>query len=208
MPLLWPLVALCVIAIGSCHWLAGLLSQRPPQVQERLASFGGGAGLAYVFIHLLPELASGGRTITEAVRTQAFIPTAMTESLLFLTTLIGVLVPYVLNVITKQMPASQSWTDFDVTGNHFENFAPHLIEQFRAQIAAVMGQHQLQPFSGGAGTRGLPPQQLVENVAQGHWNQKIFFCIRRRTLARKPRPSLAGSISGTSSPCRRRATLP
>ena len=110
MPLLWPLVALCVIAIGSCHWLAGLLSQRPPQVQERLASFGGGAGLAYVFIHLLPELASGGRTITEAVRTQAFIPTAMTESLLFLTTLIGVLVPYVLNVITKQVPASQSWT--------------------------------------------------------------------------------------------------
>ena len=109
-PMLWTLVALCVITIGSCHWFAALLSKRPGEEQARWASFGGGAGLAYVFIHLLPELASGGRTITEAVGTEAYMPTAMTESLLFLTTLIGVVVPYALNVIAKQSPASGNWT--------------------------------------------------------------------------------------------------
>lgn len=108
--MLWILVALCVVAIGSCHWWAALLSKRPAVEQARWASFGGGAGLAYVFIHLLPELASGGRTITEAVNTEAYVPTAMTESLLFLTTLIGVLVPYTLSVIAKQAPASRTWT--------------------------------------------------------------------------------------------------
>lgn len=108
--MLWTLVALCLLAIGSCHWLAALLSQRPAQEQARWASFGGGAGLAYVFIHLLPELASGGRTITEAVGTQAYLPSAMTESLLFLTTLVGVVIPYALNVITQQVPASRGWT--------------------------------------------------------------------------------------------------
>jgi len=108
--MLWLLVTLCVIAIGSCHWLAAMLSQRPQHEQERLASFGGGAGLGYVFIRLLPELASGGHTITKVVGTEAYLPTAMTESLLFLTTLIGVIVPYVLNVVTKQVPASRDWT--------------------------------------------------------------------------------------------------
>ena len=108
--MLWTLVILCLAAIGSCHWLAELLSQRPEQEQARWASFGGGAGLAYVFIHLLPELASGGRTITEAVGTQTYLPTAMTESLLFLTTLVGVVIPYALSVITQQVPASRSWT--------------------------------------------------------------------------------------------------
>ena len=108
--MLWTLVILCLAAIGSCHWLAELLSQRPEQEQAQWASFGGGAGLAYVFIHLLPELASGGRTITEAVGTQTYLPSAMTESLLFLTTLVGVVIPYALSVITQQVPASRNWT--------------------------------------------------------------------------------------------------
>jgi zinc transporter ZupT len=66
--------------------------------------------LAYVFIHLLPELASGGRTISEAVNMHRYLPTAMTESLLFLVTLVGVVIPYALNVISQQHPASRRWT--------------------------------------------------------------------------------------------------
>ena len=50
-------------------------------------------GLAYVFIHLLPELASGGRTISDAIGMHRYLPNAMTESLLFLVTLVGVVIP-------------------------------------------------------------------------------------------------------------------
>ena len=93
MAMLWILVCLCVIAIGSCHWLAALISRLGDRAQSRWASVGGGAGLAYVFIHLLPELASGGRTISDAIGMHRYLPNAMTESLLFLVTLVGVVIP-------------------------------------------------------------------------------------------------------------------
>ena len=110
MSLLWLLVGLCVLSIGSCHWLAALISRLGDRAQSRWASVGGGAGLAYVFIHLLPELASGGRTISDAMGMHRFLPNAMTESLLFLVTLVGVVIPYALNVISRQHPTSSNWT--------------------------------------------------------------------------------------------------
>ena len=110
MSLLWLLVGLCVLSIGSCHWLAALISRLGDRAQSRWASVGGGAGLAYVFIHLLPELASGGRTISDAMGMHRFPPDAMTESLLFLVTLVGVVIPYALNVISRQHPTSSNWT--------------------------------------------------------------------------------------------------
>lgn len=106
----WILVILCVFTIGSCHWWAGLISNRPNSEQSRWASAGGGASLAYVFVHLLPELASGGQTISEALGMSNFIPSPTTESLLFLVALIGVIVPYSLNVISKHDPATSGWT--------------------------------------------------------------------------------------------------
>ena len=102
----WGLVIICVIAIGSCHWLAGMISKQSEQSQVRWASVGGGAGLGYVFLHLLPELASGGKTISQTVDMQSYVPNALTESILFLIVLLGVLIPYMLGVITTQNPSS------------------------------------------------------------------------------------------------------
>ena len=107
--MLWILACVCVAVIASCHWLAGLISKTSPTQQQRWASFGGGAGLAYVFIHLLPELASGGRTISDALDMESYLPTAMTESLLFTATLLGVVVPYALGVVNAQHPSSSRW---------------------------------------------------------------------------------------------------
>jgi len=107
--MLWILVCLCVLVIASCHWLAVLISKKPPLQQQCWASFGGGAGLAYVFIHLLPELASGGRTISDAVGMQRYLPTEMTESLLFGVTLLGVLIPYASGVLLAQKQRSIGW---------------------------------------------------------------------------------------------------
>ncbi|WP_156779445.1 hypothetical protein [Synechococcus sp. BL107] len=45
----------CVI-IASPHWYGFLLALQSDSQQQCWASLGGGAGLAYVFVHLLPDL--------------------------------------------------------------------------------------------------------------------------------------------------------
>jgi hypothetical protein len=106
----WVLVIFCVTSIGSCHWLASLISSQSDSIQMRWASIGGGAGLGYLFVHLLPELTSGGATISQAAGMHSYVPSAPTESLLFLIVLLGVLIPYALGVISTQNPSSAQWT--------------------------------------------------------------------------------------------------
>ena len=100
--MVWGVAFFCVLAIGSCHWLASWGASRPEQHQQRWASVGGGAGLAYVFLHLLPELASGGSELSEARGLIDYVPTPLVEALLFLVALLGVLVVFSLNVVMKQ----------------------------------------------------------------------------------------------------------
>ena len=99
--MLWLVSSLCVLAIGSCHWLASWVASHSEQQQQRWASVGGGAGLAYVFLHLLPELASGGSELSEAPGLIDYVPTPLAESLLFLVALVGLLVVFSLNVLMK-----------------------------------------------------------------------------------------------------------
>ena len=106
----WFLVIICVTSIGSCHWLASLISSQSKSIQIRWASIGGGAGLGYLFMHLFPELTSGGNTISQAAGMHSYVPSALTESLLFLIVLLGVLIPYTLGVISTQNPSSAQWT--------------------------------------------------------------------------------------------------
>ena len=75
---------------------------RSEQQQRRWSSVGGGAGLAYVFVHLLPELASGGSELSKARGLIDYVPTSLVEALLFLIALLGVLVVFSLNVLMKQ----------------------------------------------------------------------------------------------------------
>ena len=97
--MLWISSILCVTAIASAHWLAGKVATRPDREQVRWASFGGGAGMAYVFVHLLPELASHGQALSQAPGMKAFAPTPITEALLFLIALAGIMVTYSLDVL-------------------------------------------------------------------------------------------------------------
>lgn len=100
--MLWLVSVLCVLAIGSCHWLALWVAGQPESQQLRWASFGGGAGLAYVFVHLLPELASGGAELSERSGLIDYAPTPLIEAFLFLVALGGVLMVFSVNVITRQ----------------------------------------------------------------------------------------------------------
>jgi len=97
--MLWISSILCVTAIASAHWLAGKVATRPDREQVRWASFGGGAGMAYVFVHLLPELASHGQALSQAPGMESFAPSPITEALLFLIALAGIMVTYSLDVL-------------------------------------------------------------------------------------------------------------
>ena len=50
--------------------------------------------------------------------------------------------------------------DLHVAGHHFENLAAHLLEQLRIEVAAVVGQHQLETLFGCFCTGGLTAQEL------------------------------------------------
>ena len=97
--MLWISSILCVLVIASAHWLASKIATRPDREQVRWASFGGGAGIAYVFVHLLPELASHGQALSKAPVMETFAPTPITEALLFLIALAGIMVTYSLDVL-------------------------------------------------------------------------------------------------------------
>ena len=99
--MLWISSILCVMVIASSHWLASKVANRPDREQVRWASFGGGAGMAYVFVHLLPELAIHGQALSDAPGMETFAPTPITEALLFLIALVGIMVTYSLDVLAS-----------------------------------------------------------------------------------------------------------
>jgi len=57
-------------------------------------SAGAGAAVAYVFVHLLPDLAEAGRTFVQATAGQAWRPSWLSESQVYLAALVGFVVFY------------------------------------------------------------------------------------------------------------------
>ena len=100
--MIWFVATICVLIIASCHWYAVVLAGQSDSQQQRLASLGGGAGLAYVFVHLLPELASGGSELSETIGMIPYAPSHLIEALLFLIALLGVLVVFSIDVLAQR----------------------------------------------------------------------------------------------------------
>ena len=90
-----------MLIIASCHWYAVVLASQSDSQQQRWASLGGGAGLAYVFVHLLPELASGGSELSETIGMIPYAPTNLVEAFLFFVALLGVLVVFSIDVLAQ-----------------------------------------------------------------------------------------------------------
>ena len=70
-----------------------------------LASLGGGTAVAYIFVHLMPELAVGGKSLTE-LNIAKYTPTPITEAALFLTAMVGMVVFFTLDVLAQQGKSS------------------------------------------------------------------------------------------------------
>ena len=97
-----------MLVISLCHWFAVLLADQSDSQQQRWASLGGGAGLAYVFVHLLPELATGGSELSEQIGMLPYAPTHLVEALLFFVALLGVLVIFSIDVLAQRQTSLTS----------------------------------------------------------------------------------------------------
>ena len=119
--------------IASCHWYAVALAAQSDSQQQRLASLGGGAGLAYVFVHLLPELASGGSELSETIGMIPYATSHLIEALLFLIALLGVLVVFSIDVLAQRQTflfSISSWPPI-ATVNKIPYSIPVLINEGR-----------------------------------------------------------------------------
>jgi zinc transporter ZupT len=101
----WLVAGVLALALAGAHFFAYRVSKLPAKVQDVLASVGGGAAIAYIFVHLMPELAIGGRNLTELNIAQ-FTPTPITEAGLFLTAMVGLVTFFVLDIRTEEGRAS------------------------------------------------------------------------------------------------------
>lgn len=114
----WLIAAVLAGSLAAAHFFAYRVSRLPDKTQDVLASVGGGAAIAYIFVHLMPELAIGGRELSELDIT-TFTPTPITEAGLFLTAMVGMVTFFILDVRTEEGRASTK-TNFRV---HLVSFA-------------------------------------------------------------------------------------
>jgi len=104
----WVISAGLAMSLVAVHLIAPRVARLPGLAQERLASVGAGVAVAYVFVQLLPELADGGRSLTD-LPIADYAPTPIVESGLFLIALIGMLVIYSLDVVADSGHGSSRW---------------------------------------------------------------------------------------------------
>jgi len=93
------------LVLAAAHFFAYRVSRLSTKTQDVLASVGGGGAIAYIFVHLMPELAVGGRELSELDIAQ-YTPTPITEAGLFLTAMVGLVAFFVLDVRTEEGLAS------------------------------------------------------------------------------------------------------
>jgi hypothetical protein len=114
----WVIAAALALVLVIVHLIAPWVARLPGSTQDRLASIGGGVAVAYVFVQLLPELAEGGRSLTD-LPISDYAPTPVIESGLFLVALIGMIAIYSLDVLADNGRGSTRW----LYGVHMAVFA-------------------------------------------------------------------------------------
>lgn len=93
------------LVLATMHLLASRIRTLPAVPQRATASFAGGLAVAYVFLHLLPELAAGHRELREVLGEETG-PTALTELGIFLVALVGFTLFYSLERLAQRVRAA------------------------------------------------------------------------------------------------------
>lgn len=96
----WFALALAV-ALAAAHLAAPLLRRQRVVSAPALASFAGGVAVAYVFLHLLPELAAGNEGVGEVLR-DVVEPTPLLDLAIFAVALAGFTALYGLERLARR----------------------------------------------------------------------------------------------------------
>ena len=116
-------VALGLVAVlVVLHLTAPRIRKLPLVPETATASFAGGLAVAYVFLHLLPELAEGNEAIGEAL-SDVVEPTPLLDLGIFLVALIGFTVFYGLERLARRSAATYGEEPPGVFWLHLGSFA-------------------------------------------------------------------------------------
>lgn len=93
----WLIAVILAVSLAVAHLTASKVAGLPQRTQDLLASVGGGVAIAYVFVHLMPELSTGGKELSDQ-HIVPFAPTPVAEATLFLVALVGLVLYFALDV--------------------------------------------------------------------------------------------------------------
>jgi hypothetical protein len=93
------------VVLALLHLLSPYVRKLPGVPESAMASFAGGLAVAYVFLHLLPEIAAGNEAIGEAL-SDVVEPTPLFELAIFLVALTGFAVFYGLEHAARRSRSS------------------------------------------------------------------------------------------------------
>lgn len=101
------LVAAVAVAfvLGLLHLGSGIVTERSPGSGRAVGSFAGGLAVAYVFLHLLPEIAEGNVSVGEAL-SDPVAPSPLLDLALFGVALIGFTTMYALEDVGRRQGSS------------------------------------------------------------------------------------------------------
>ncbi len=92
---------LLALLLAALHLAAPHIRRLPLVPEGSTASFAGGTAVAYVFLHLLPEVAAGNEAVGEAL-SDVLRPTPLLELGLFAVALVGLTVFYGLERLVQR----------------------------------------------------------------------------------------------------------
>ena len=95
-------IILLAIFLSLVHLIVVYFSHLEERKQSIISSIGGGISLSYVFLHLMPELAVSGNKIAHNFLGDLKINLEIVEVSFFLVVLIGLLLLFVVDVLTEE----------------------------------------------------------------------------------------------------------
>ncbi|MDH2244147.1 hypothetical protein N5J70_19580 [Pseudomonas sp. GD03909] len=172
------LTFIAVLLLTATHVLAGRLSELHQLPRSRWLSAAGGVAVAYVFVHLLPELAHGQKVMEDS----GFHPLRYLEHHAYLLALIGLASFYGLERLIKQHRSERS----DGEPSHASVFWLHIgaFAGYNALIGYILANRDPgQELELIWYTVAMSLHFMVNDVALQHDHQRLFAQRGRWILA-------------------------
>jgi hypothetical protein len=169
---------------------------------------GGGVAVGYVFVHLMPELASGGKELSDA-DIVPFAPTPVAEAILFLVALVGLVLFFVLDVRADEGRLSTArayrihLVSFAVISGLYAYTMPSLVStgwDYAVLLTSVLFAHILLAIAVGlAAAYFLPPaSDIVLGIATAFLGGGLLMTTFREELPSASRARLPSFLLGTA----------